>query len=1041
MFKKIVFDEAKQSQLPFVELLINMGYNYISPKDTLQERGGNRRQHLLQNIALKQLSKINGNKFSDNDIKGVIDDMENIAYKGLIETSKDIFSTIMSTAGGKTIQSKSFRFFDFEYPEKNSFHVSAEVAFEGMKLIRPDIVCFINGIPLAIIECKKSSVEVKQAINQMSTNQKADYCPKLFTYAQLLVATNINEFKYGATGADHKFYSNWREDDLTGGLDKQIIGLISSNIDGDLYKKLLQDLNSDTENHQQLMSREITEQDRGVVSLFDKHRILDLIKNYIIFDGGAKKITRHSQYFAIAKIKERIYTNEYGYHDKMKRCGGLIWHTQGTGKSILMVMLVKFIIEDPNIKNPRIIIVTDRKDLDRQISNTFDNCNLKKDIIRATSGEHLLELIKNKDPRIITTLVHKFQAVGKKKSGLIDDDPNIFVIIDEAHRTQGGIANLEMNSIIPNACYLGFTGTPLMQHEQESWRKFGGYIDQYTINDAHRDSVVLPLVYQGRYAKLKQNKEMIDKKTDRFPREVREETSKYITKSLLSETPERIKEIALDVTEHYIEHFQGTGLKGQVVAPSKYAAVTFQKEFESLGQIRTAVVISDENDKEITEPIRKEVAEYIKKVRDNQSLEAYEKDIISSFKENHDGIELIIVVDKLLTGFDAPRNTVLYLAKELHNHNLLQAIARVNRIFDNKEGSIPKTEGYIIDYSENAENINDAMELFSNYDQDDIANALTNSGDKITEFKNSYSALHGMFKGLKHKKDIEAYIKYLEDEELRKQFYKKLSDVLRGFSQSLILGDFVQQNGDKLNEYRESIKRFMEIRKAASLRYADRVDMSEYKEKLRAILDKYIDVEEIEIMTKEVNIYDKEMFSEALQDIGSNRSKAEAIAAQITRTIKESYSQDPQYYKKLSDKIEEILNKMRQDKLNDLAAIDSLFKLQSEMAEKETAGIPEEIRQHPVADVLYRNLEAYLPNDHQEYTKIIINIINIIRDSAIVDWHKNSEVQRQMENKLDDYIYDVVSKEYEIRLTTEQRKEIIDEAVQLAINNHERIKA
>jgi type I restriction enzyme R subunit len=319
-----------------------------------------------------------------------------------------------------------------------------------------------------------------------------------------------------------------------------------------------------------------------------------------LFDGGVKKLSRYQQYFAIHKMLARISDEETTTAGITRRKGGLVWHTQGSGKSLTMVMFVKALIENPDISNPRVIIVTDRKDLDKQIKDTFKNCNLKKEVIQATSGQHLLDLIKEKDLSVITTLVHKFETVAKKRSNFVDHDKNIFVLIDEAHRSQSGIANLEMNRFIPNACYIGFTGTPLMKGEKESWRKFGGYIDRYTIDDALTDEVVLPLIYEGRYVEMVQNEEQVDRRIERetagLGDEAKRELQKYATKNIIKNNPQLIEEIAFDIEKHFKQNFQNTGLKAQIVAPSKHSAVLFQKLFEKNGVIRTAVVISDEHD-------------------------------------------------------------------------------------------------------------------------------------------------------------------------------------------------------------------------------------------------------------------------------------------------------------------------------------------------------------------------------------------------------------------------------------------------------------
>jgi len=603
----LIFDEAKQSQLPMVEMLINMGYRYISAGEALRERGGDTSKFILHDTAFKKFAQINSYehkgqiyKFSDSDIAQVIDELENIPVEGLIDTSKKVYSMIMPTTGGKTIKvfqdgsavSKSFKYIDFEHVENNDFAVTVEFVATGKCDIRVDIVIFVNGIPFTIIENKKSSVEIEESLSQLNRNQSQSYCPKLFIYPQLLIGANKEDLKFGTVGTPNKFFANWKERDLIEEewkyrdefnikYQEKVSKIIATPIDTEIYNQILIDLNGDTLNHSQVLDRLPTEQDLSVFGLFAKDRLLDISKNFVLYDAGIKKVMRYQQYFAIKKLLLRIGqidTLEYG----PKRKGGILWHTQGSGKSLTMVMFVKALIENPNIVNPRILIVTDRKDLDRQIKGTFLNAGLKKDVIQANSGEHLLKLIKQKDLRVVTTLIHKFQSASKKRSGFLDNDQNIFVLIDEAHRSQGGDANLEMNRVIPNACYIAFTGTPLLKKEK-SRQKFGSFIDKYTIDDALEDEIILPLIYEGRYVDLRQDKKEIDRQVDRLTADLKTSDKKklqFIVKTeIIQDNPQRIKEIAYDIEKHYIERFKDTGLKAQIVAPSKYCATIFQKYF------------------------------------------------------------------------------------------------------------------------------------------------------------------------------------------------------------------------------------------------------------------------------------------------------------------------------------------------------------------------------------------------------------------------------------------------------------------------------
>jgi type I restriction enzyme, R subunit len=1052
------FDEAKQSQLPFVELLLAMGYKYISTEDVFKERRGDLSKFILRDIAFENLSRINSYEyngqrqvFGDKDVWEAIDELENMPLEGLMDTSRKIYNMIMPTSGGKTIKvihggksgSYNFRFIDFEHPENNTFHVAVEFEASGKGNIRPDIVCFINGIPFVIIENKKSGVDVKYALSQMNRNQGAEYCPKLFIYPQLLIGTNGKDIRYGTTGTPNKFYATWieKENDETE-FRQKIKGLIATQVNPEMYQKILGDLNGATSNHKQKTSRLVTEQDLGVVSLLEPSRLLDLTKNYIIYDAGVKKIMRYQQYYAVRKILKRIEEKEAGVN-RQKRQGGLVWATQGSGKSLTMVMLIKALIENPHIINPRVIIVTDRVDLDKQISETFNNCGLKKKVTRATSGEHLLKLIKEKNLDVVTTLVHKFESISKKRAGFTDESENIFVLVDEAHRTQNGIANLEMNRIIPNACYIGFTGTPLMKKEKASWLKFGGYIDKYTIDDALADKIILPLIYEGRYVPMTQNKEQMDRQTDRISEGLSGKDKRILQNevktNIIKNNPQRIEEIAYDIEKHYIEQFQGTGLKAQIVAPSKYAAVLFQNYFKKRDALKTALVISDESGiSEEDDFHKKEVEVYLLMLKDKyQNIKSYETSVIDSFKNNEDGIEILIVVDKLLTGFDAPCDTVLYLAKDLKDHNLLQAIARVNRLYENKK--LPKTAGYIIDYSENAKNLDTAMKLFGNYDEDDVKGTLIDVKEKIDELEKSFSTVHDLFKDIKDQKDDEEYLNRLQAKPDRDVFYKALNDFIKNFNECLVLQDFVHEF-KYIDVYKNQLKKFLELRSSASLRYADREDLSEYKLALVKILDKYIDAERVELLTKQINIHDGESFNKVIEELGSNKSKAEAIATQTQRTITEKMDTDPEFYHRFSEKVDSILRKLREGKLADLEALQQMKLISDQVINKKDADVPEEIKAKKGADVFYRNLHQVFANynlTESTYIQVITGICDILNAEAIVDWYKNPEVKRVMRNKIDDYLYDYVGQNLDVKLSSEDLQKIVQEVMQLAEYNYD----
>lgn len=1059
----IDFDEVKQAQLTFVEMLVNLGYRYIPISNISEERRGDTSKFILKDTAFESLKRINNSKeeiFTDKNIQDVIEELDNLPLEGLIDTSRKVYQTIMPKSGGKTIkvlhkgklESKSFKFIDFENIHNNDFSFTVEFEATGRSNIRPDIVIFVNGIPFSIIENKKSSEELELAITQQNRNQNPDRCPKLFVYPQLLIASNKENFKYGTTGTPNKFYANWRERDVAEEewknrkqfnekYDSEIQKLISTRIEEALYLRILKDLNGRTQGHKQKTKRGISEQDRGVYGLLRKERLLDISKNYILYDAGVKKVMRYQQIFAIKRSLNRIRNIQKTKYGE-RREGGILWQTQGSGKSLTMVMFVKALIEDPEITNPRVIVVTDRKNLETQIKETFENAGLKKGVEQAKSGADLLKKIKGKNLNVITTLVFKFEAAKEQRAGFVDTDKNIFVLIDEVHRSQGGQANLEMLRTIPNACYLGFTGTPILK-SKKSENQFGRFIDRYTIDDALNDGIVLPLIYEGRYVDLRQDKEEIDRQVARLELELKKDNftlhdlQKQAETRMMQETPARIVEIGYDIRKHYTENIKGTGLKAQIVAPSKYAATLFQRYFQKETDINTALVISDENElKGYEDSHRQEVEEYLRTIKDRyQSLESYEKEVIESFKNNEDGVEILIVVDKLLTGFDAPRNTVLYLARELRDHNLLQAIARVNRLFENDV--LPKTCGFIIDYSENAKNLDKAMELFGRYDEDDVKGTLIDVNEKVKELESKYASLYEIFKGIA--KDDEAYLQHLELETTRKNFYKALSSFIEVFNECTILREFVD-NFDKMDMYKLDLKKYMNLRQTASLRYSDAIDFKKYKQSLINILDKNIKAEEAELLTTQISITDKEAFEDALEGLGSDKSKAAAILSQTQKEVSERMKKDPEFYTKFSDKIESLLLAMREKKLADIQALKMAKELSKQVLEKQDDNLPENLRIHPGSEIFYRNLLRDLKEhslEDETIIRIILDLFNILKQEVAVDWQINSEKKRIIRNKLDDYLYDVVKVEKGVALTSEDIRNLIDQIMVLAQNNYE----
>lgn len=513
----ISFKEDHISQIPALQLLQKFGYTYLTPDEALAMRGGKTSNVLLEDVLRNQLRRINSirvnrNKeelFSEQNIENGVLAMRNIPMEGGYLSGNEAVYNLLTL--GKAFEqsidgdkkSYTMRFIDWERPERNVFHVTEEFAVTrtGMAdTYRPDIVLFVNGIPLVVIECKRPDMKgaLDQAISQHLRNQKDDGICGLYLYSALLLSIGNSYGAYATTGTPAKFWTKWKEmfisEQEEAEYTQQLDCLVNTPLDEKQKVHLFSERFRYVRAHFDAVEQEKvlpTEQDRYLFGLCRPERLLDLIHNFTIFDGGIKKLARYQQYFTVKEITERVKTLENG-----KRRGGVVWHTQGSGKSLTMVLLAQAIAQAKEILNPRIVMVTDRTDLDSQITNTFKKCG--REVINATTGTHLVELLESKTDAIITTVINKFETAVKRMKHPLTD-PNIFILIDEAHRSQYKEMAIKMDKVLPNACKIAFTGTPLMKKEKNTANTFGGIIRPvYTVRQAVEDGAVVPLLYEGR---------------------------------------------------------------------------------------------------------------------------------------------------------------------------------------------------------------------------------------------------------------------------------------------------------------------------------------------------------------------------------------------------------------------------------------------------------------------------------------------------------------------------------------------------------------
>ena len=532
--------EDNISKKPALDLLQNIGYTYLTPEECTLQRGG-KYQVLLKGILRNQLRKINRfefggieQEFSSANIERAIEDLDEPLTDGLIKTSEKIYDALMlgrsyqETVGAGKVLSFDLKYIDWDNFEKNVFHVTEEyivTSHDGEHTVRPDIVLFVNGIPFAVIECKAPHISVEQGIEQMIRNQQDEYIPQLFKYIQIVLATNKNSVKYATVGTGKKYWSIWKEEDLD-------------------YLE--------TAKAKYVEDRVATVQDENIISLLSIDRLKELTKYFVIYDANVKKICRYQQYFAIKEIIKTINTNDV----EGNRQSGVIWHTQGSGKSLTMVMLAKYILLEMARFEPKVVIVTDRKELDKQIAKTFTHTRCKP--ARATSGKNLIDLINEGKVDIITTIINKFNTV--ESSGLKNLSRDVFVLVDESHRSNYGELSTKMRVVFPNACYIGFTGTPLMKSEKNTMTKFGKLIHKYTIKDGVDDRAIVPLIYEGRFVEQTVDEANIDlwfeQTTKRLTESQKDDLKrKWSSMKRLASTEARIKRIALDINNHWNKEY------------------------------------------------------------------------------------------------------------------------------------------------------------------------------------------------------------------------------------------------------------------------------------------------------------------------------------------------------------------------------------------------------------------------------------------------------------------------------------------------------
>ena len=979
--------------------------------------------------------------YSDKLARRAIDELVRTAgnlQHGLYDANKEVYRLLKY--GAKVVEEagdapKTVFFLNFSDVAQNDFAIAEEVTVVGENTKRPDLVIYVNGSALAVIELKRSSVSVAEGIRQNLTNQKAHFIEKFFTTMQFCMAGNDSEgLRYGTLLTPEKHYYEWKDD-----------GFGEFAHERSETDVLIEEKSRDIENPL----------DKQIFAMFYKKRFLDLIHNFIIFDKGIKKVCRYNQYYAIKRAQHRL-TEE-------KR-GGIIWHTQGSGKTLSMIWLSKWILA--NNPNARVLIVTDREELDDQIEKAYKGVD--ENIVRTKSGADLVNKLNSYENPLICSLIHKFgknggEATDKDIDKYIEEikkalpkdysaKGDFVVFVDECHRTQSGKLHAAMKTIIPNGIFVGFTGTPLLKKDKKtSLETFGGYIHTYKFDEAVRDKVVLDLRYE--YRDVPQEIKSQDKIDTWFeiktkgltPRAQAKLKSMWATMQKVFSSRSRLEKIALDIQfdfETKPRLMDGNG-NAMLVAGSVYSACKYYEIFQQIGFKKCAIITSYEpqagdlrtdtvSDDEETETFEK--YDIYQKMLNGQSVEDFEKEAKRKFIEEPANMKLLIVVDKLLTGFDAPPCTYLYIDKAMHDHGLFQAICRVNRLDDES-----KDFGYIVDYKQLFGDLADAINTytagaFEDYDAEDVAGLIKDRTEEAKKyFLETLDALDELCEGVAMPRVELDYIHYFcgengvdfDDDEAyarsREKLYKLVSRLVRAYAEFKPRMDDAGISSADQEKFDERVNMYIKLREVIGRASGDFLDFKQFEPGMRYLIDNYIVADDAEkiAMFDDFTLLDFILSQEdKLNNDGKSKeqeSAAEAIENNIRKKVVQKIVVNPAYYSKMSEVLEQLIL----DRKRGVIAYKQLLERYLELAKNVSA--PEENEHYPESIRKSGAIRAFYDNCG-ENEQLAIRLHKAVMTSKMDGFRNNPTKENRIKRELYKILKDedIVERLYKIVVEQEE---------------------
>ncbi len=982
-------DEEQKVELPAIEQLQSLGWDYIHGSSLSPETSDEReylKDVVLTNRLTDAVQRINP-WINDANLRSVVRELTHLKVATQMEANQSVWETLVSYQSviqnlGKGNKGQTVKVIDFDNPDNNEFLCSNQFKIEGPNQnIIPDIVLFVNGLPLAVIECKSPYITnpMEAGIDQLLryANRRQPHedegAEKLFHYNQLMVSTHRDKARVGTISSRMEHYLEWK----------------------DPYPLNHKEINTDPNSQEILIS-----------GLFNMQNFLDLIQNFTVYepiDGKTvKKIARYQQFRAVHKTIERIKTGE-----SRKERGGVIWHTQGSGKSLTMVFLAVKMRRDEALKEYKLVFITDRTQLDQQLTSTFQKAQ-GETVYHAKSVTHLKELLQKDSSDLVTAMMQKFQE-GEDDFDfpVLNESEKIIVLADEAHRTQYGTLGVAINTGLPNAPKIAFTGTPLIK-TQKTNNEFGTYIDIYTIEQAVQDGATVQILYEGREAQTKVTGDSLDKLFDEyFHDKTNEERSairkKYGTELAVLEAPQRIRWVCIDLLKHYKEHIQPNGFKAMIVTSSRRAAVHFKEMLDEIGAPPSECIISgSHNDSAF-------FTKYTDSTKQKQAVENFKKPI------SEHPLSFLVVKDMLLTGFDAPICQVMYLDRKLQEHTLLQAIARVNRTYAGK------SRGFIVDYYGLSDYLTEALEMFST---EDVAGALKDLKDEIPKLKAAHTRVMQHFKGM-DVTDTDTCILSLEDLDKRQQFeidFKKFAKQM----------DIIMPNA-AAKPFLSDLKFIGKINLGARNLFRDsQLNLAGVGEKVRQLIDENIRATGVDPKIPPVELFDT-TFKDKVQEHKSDRAKASDIEHAIKHHITVNLDNDPEYYKSLAEKLKGIIEKHKEH-------WDELVQLLLDFREEMDKGpdLPPTVNpeEGPFYHILVAEAARVTGNEsldestHDEIISITKKLVTILNEAtSIVDFFKKGDEVKNVRKQIKRTLLDA---DNETLHDSELRKAVMDRFMELA---------